>query len=492
MTMNGPRIRSAVSRGAVVFVLILVAMASGGTARGGSAADVTLQVSSRGNGTVAASPAGANTQPCSAHEGEESCEWVYPAGTTVRLTAAATAGTFVGWSSSDCPGTGECSIELDADETSVVAFFSPLTVGVKLAYDSTAPTPPSVQVTGPDNQHFPVTCDDSECLADVPTNMRVTLTAVANGHTFTGWNPGCEPVNQQSCMITVSDNPTWAGLIFDGAEPPQLPTTIKVQFRLRKGGNGNGRVTASNIDCGTVCSARFDFGKTITVTARPEADSTFAGWNGACASTQTTCTFAVGPLTSIRALFARDTTAPTAPGTLSARSATRTSITIGWAASTDNIGVAGYRIYLNEAETGTTSATLYTVARLACGRTFRFTVDAVDAVGNRSSRTGTTAATKPCVFSSRLVGVGVRRVAGTRVVNVRLRVSRETKVRLNLARRGRTAAQHRYSLRVGANLLRLPIPRRAQPGRYQLTITVANPDGGTRIYRQRLRLTGPR
>jgi hypothetical protein len=486
--------RAAARWGSVVSALVFVAIAFSGAAGGGSTADVTLQVTSRGNGTVTASPAGANPQPCFANQGEDFCPWVYPQGTTVRLTATATSGTFVGWSSQDCPGTGECSIELDEAESSVVAFFSPLKVGVKLAYGSDPSTPPGVEVTGPNNQQFPVTCDyiEGECFAEVPTHTPVTLTAVPNGHTFTGWNPGCEPVNQQSCMITVSDNPTWAGLRFDGAEPPPLPTTISVQFRLRKGGNGTGRVTASNIDCGTVCSAKFAFGSTITVTARPEGDSTFEGWNGVCAHTQTSCRFAVGPITSIRALFARDTTAPSAPGALSARAATRTSITIGWTASTDNIRVTGYRVYLNDAEAGTTSETQYTFERLACGRTYRLAVDASDAVGNRSPRTGMTAGTRQCIFTSRLVRVDVRRLAGTRVVNVRLRVSRATKARLRLARQGRAWAQRRYSVRAGTNLLRLPVPRRAKRGRYQLTITVTNPDGGTRIYRRGLRLRGPR
>ena len=79
---------------------------------------------------------------------------------------------------------------------------------------------------------------------------------------------------------------------------------------MRKSGNGSGRVTASKLDCGTVCAASYGFGKPITLTADPDDGSLFDGWNGVCARTQLTCTFPAGPITSIRAAFTRDATAP--------------------------------------------------------------------------------------------------------------------------------------------------------------------------------------
>src|SRR5439155_8636740 len=127
---------------------------------------------------------------------------------------------------------------------------------------------------------------------------------------------------------------------FDDDAKLQLPTTITVEFQVRKGGSGSGRVTASKIDCGTVCTSNYGFGKTITLTAKPDDGSLFDGWNGVCAKTQLTCTFAVGPITAIRALFARDTTPPSVPGGLAVKSTTRTSIAISWSASTDNLAVA--------------------------------------------------------------------------------------------------------------------------------------------------------
>ena len=131
---------------------------------------------------------------------------------------------------------------------------------------------------------------------------------------FRGWNDQgdylCEPTGATTCMITVEDQPTWAGARFANEPAPQLPTTISVEFKLRKSGNGSGRVTASKLDCGTVCAASYGFGKPITLTANPDDGSLFDGWNGVCARTQLTCTFPAGPITSIRAAFTKDATAP--------------------------------------------------------------------------------------------------------------------------------------------------------------------------------------
>jgi hypothetical protein len=49
-------------------------------------------------------------------------------------------------------------------------------------------------------------------------------------------------------------------------------------------GDGSGTVTSADgeIDCRTTCSAQFATGTPVTLTATPDAGSTFAGWAGAC------------------------------------------------------------------------------------------------------------------------------------------------------------------------------------------------------------------
>ena len=55
-------------------------------------------------------------------------------------------------------------------------------------------------------------------------------------------------------------------------------------FRLDVSTSGSGTVRSSppGIDCGGACSARFDQGTKVSLSAAPGDDSTFGGWNGAC------------------------------------------------------------------------------------------------------------------------------------------------------------------------------------------------------------------
>ncbi len=83
---------------------------------------------------------------------------------------------------------------------------------------------------------------------------------------------------------------------------------------------------------------------------------------------------------------ASDTTPPTVPGNIQF-SATVSSITLKWNAATDNVGVAGYRLYKNGGLITTTTALTYTFTGLACGTNYTVGVTAFDAANNESSLT---------------------------------------------------------------------------------------------------------
>ena len=91
---------------------------------------------------------------------------------------------------------------------------------------------------------------------------------------------------------------------------------------------------------------------------------------------------------------AGDTQAPTAPSGLAVNSATQTSLSLSWSASTDNVGVTGYGLY--GAGSGTVAATSTSVAGLACGTSYTVQVDAFDAAGNHSAKASVTASTLAC------------------------------------------------------------------------------------------------
>ena len=93
---------------------------------------------------------------------------------------------------------------------------------------------------------------------------------------------------------------------------------------------------------------------------------------------------------------AQDTISPTTPANLAASGATQNSVTVGWSAASDNVGVAGYGLYRNGDSTGSTTSTSTTYTGLACGTSYAFAVDAVDNAGNRSAKASITAATAAC------------------------------------------------------------------------------------------------
>ncbi|WP_181773538.1 proprotein convertase P-domain-containing protein [Amycolatopsis pittospori] len=80
-----------------------------------------------------------------------------------------------------------------------------------------------------------------------------------------------------------------------------------------------------------------------------------------------------------------DGQAPTTPTSLRAAGITSNTATLEWNASTDNVGVTGYRIYNGTTLAATSTTTKATVGDLAPASTYTFTVKAVDANGNLSA-----------------------------------------------------------------------------------------------------------
>jgi Zn-dependent metalloprotease len=79
-----------------------------------------------------------------------------------------------------------------------------------------------------------------------------------------------------------------------------------------------------------------------------------------------------------------DTTPPSVPGNLQASNTTQTSTDLSWAASTDNVGVAGYNVYVDGVLDGQTTNLNYTVSGLSPATTYTMGVTAYDAAGNES------------------------------------------------------------------------------------------------------------
>ena len=81
-----------------------------------------------------------------------------------------------------------------------------------------------------------------------------------------------------------------------------------------------------------------------------------------------------------------DTAPPTVPTGLAATPASTTSMSLSWTASTDDTGVAGYKIYRNSTLVGTSATTSYTDSGLTANTQYTYAVSAYDAAGNESAQ----------------------------------------------------------------------------------------------------------
>ena len=88
-----------------------------------------------------------------------------------------------------------------------------------------------------------------------------------------------------------------------------------------------------------------------------------------------------------------DTTPPTVPTGLTATASSSSQINLSWTASTDNVGVTGYKVFRAGAQVGTSTSTIYSDTGLAASTSYAYTVSAFDAAGNNSAQSASASAT---------------------------------------------------------------------------------------------------
>ncbi|MDP3725627.1 MAG: fibronectin type III domain-containing protein, partial [bacterium] len=90
---------------------------------------------------------------------------------------------------------------------------------------------------------------------------------------------------------------------------------------------------------------------------------------------------------SVMTLPPPDTTAPSVPTGLSGTAVSQSQINLSWSASTDAVGVTGYRVYKSGVHVATvTTGTTYSDTFLNTSTTYSYTVAAYDAAGNVSAQ----------------------------------------------------------------------------------------------------------
>ncbi|NSH70419.1 fibronectin type III domain-containing protein, partial [[Ruminococcus] gnavus] len=96
--------------------------------------------------------------------------------------------------------------------------------------------------------------------------------------------------------------------------------------------------------------------------------------------------------TTLEAEEETDTEAPTAPAEVKATEVTETTAKLTWNEATDNVGVAGYNVYVNEAKVNEelVAGTEFALTDLTEATEYTVRVSAVDAAGNESARSEAT------------------------------------------------------------------------------------------------------
>jgi hypothetical protein len=131
----------------------------------------------------------------------------------------------------------------------------------------------------------------------------LTLVAIAEmGNSFAGWSGACSGGGACSVILDTDRAVTATFSTLPPSSPPPPPppsppppdAPAKRILLVATSGGGSVASVPAGIDCGAICTAQFDDGVSVTLTANPTAGWQFAGWGGACSGSQG-CTVTVGP-----------------------------------------------------------------------------------------------------------------------------------------------------------------------------------------------------
>jgi len=221
----------------------------------------------------------------------------------VELTATPDSGMrFAGWSGVDAtacadPSAPVCDVPMDAAKNITATFETNAvpqhTLTVSKSGDGTG---------GVTSSPAGIDCG-ATCSALFDDGTSVTLTATPDGSdTISGWT-GCDSVGAGNATCTVSMTAD-RGVTVTFRAPTRIITRT---LTVSKGGDGTGTVTSSpgGITCGATCSALFNDGTSVTLTAAADAGSTFASWSGGGCSGTGTCGVTLSGDTTVTATFSK-------------------------------------------------------------------------------------------------------------------------------------------------------------------------------------------
>jgi chitodextrinase len=184
---------------------------------------------------------------------------------------------------------------------------------------------------------------------------------------------------------TTAVNAVQANLTYDQTKLQfvSIDTSTSAFALTAQSSGGNGTVSIANASSTAVTGAQTVAKVTFTAVGLGASSVNFAAGSGIAEATNNTDVLGVSTGATYTVV---DSTAPSVPTSLAAPTRAATSITVTWTASTDNVGVTGYKIYRGGTQVGTSATPTYTDTGLTPNTSYSYTVAANDAVGNTSAQ----------------------------------------------------------------------------------------------------------
>jgi hypothetical protein len=223
-----------------------------------------LTVTLPANGTITGTGINCGT-------GGSDCAETYAYGTVVALTATPNTGYSLSTWTGACTLTGACSVNMTAARTVGATF-----AVQRLALTVTAPTNGGTITSNPAG----INCGTSgtACTASFDYNTVVALTATpSTGYNFGNWTGDCTGTTN-TCSLTMTAART-------------VGATFTIQrYTLTVTSPTNGTITSNpaGINCGTggtACTAIYDYGTVVPLTATPATGYGLSTWTGICSGT---------------------------------------------------------------------------------------------------------------------------------------------------------------------------------------------------------------
>lgn len=268
---------------------------------------LTIALNGSAYGTVSSNPVSIS---CDDTTGviANTCVGVFAAGSTVTLfEQPSTAAVFGAWSGGGCSGTANpCVVTLNANTTVTATFNNgPGTNSISITPGAISNGMGTGTGTVTSNQ-FGINCTMSDgvitassgpCSASFPDGSFVILTATPAAGSVFNFMQGCPDSSFNTCIF-LADTPQSATATF---------TSVSYALQVNGAGTGSGTISSTppGLSCAIPgpCTANFPIGTVVTLTATPNAGSTFGGWtNFGCTGTGT-CTLTMNSAFTVVATF---------------------------------------------------------------------------------------------------------------------------------------------------------------------------------------------